>query len=230
MKKFCSSALCTIQIFISLRLSLFWHVQIFGVWQNVRPWVVVMSYGFKNWAADGQWSNCSLMSQIMSPAVPSYQLLCNFKSFCNYKSRPLLAARIKMHLLYHGNSVWTPDYCAWWESDTGIPLTLNYVPTCWVVRQNGQDPHSSFSWRSCWKSGLLMWPFVGLCSSWWCLKYDFLLITSARMFWEGERVGRTDRDGLRLENNPPSTDPMWMISPCEKTCKWYHTTELLSSH
>lgn len=226
------------------------------------------------------------MSQIMPPVVPSYQLLCNCKSFCSYKSRPLLAARIKMHLLYRDNSVWTPDYGAWWESDTScIPLTLKYVPTCWVVRQSGQDPsylqkdkkrsstgvrtvvrgvrscnhgnqrnveefflllcfkswkqewrcqmgfkRSSFSWRSCWKSGLLMRPFVGLCSSSWCLEYDFPLITSARMFWEAERVGRADLDGLRLENNPPSTDPMWMISPCEKTCKWYHTTELLSSH
>lgn len=50
------------------------------------------------------------------------------------------------------------------------------------------------------------------------MEYDFSLITSARMFWEGERVGDTDRDGLRLENNPPSTDPMQMISPCEKIC------------
>lgn len=148
------------------------------------------------------------MSQIMSPTSMQLQVFLQ-----------LLAARIKMHLLYRGNSVWTPDYGAWWESDTsGVPLTLNYVPTCWVIRQSGQDPRSSFSWRSCWKSGLLMWPFVGLCSSWWCLEYDFSLITSARMFWEGERVGDTDRDGLRLENNPPSTDPMRMISPCEKIC------------
>lgn len=61
-------------------------------------------------------------------------------------------------------------------------------------------------------------PNVAFCRTLFFLEYDFSLITSARMFWEGERVGDTDRDGLRLENNPPSTDPMRMISPCEKIC------------